>query len=120
MAVKLSVHGAPTDAIEDWFETDPTPYLTEEGRALVEEIRAFVRAQDYAPLSDEAARDMEERMQLAAGYASDEGVYGTPLSGAFHRVLVDERVPGALFSRIVAWAIPRMAAGRDKGGLERP
>ena len=68
MAVILSVDGAPTEAIADWFETDPTPYLSEEDRTLVEEIRAFVRAQDYTPLGDEAVRDVEERMQLAAGY----------------------------------------------------
>ena len=118
MAVKLSVHGAPTDAIEDWFETDPTPYLTEEERAIVKEIRAFVRTQDYAPLSDEAVRDVEERMQLAAGYAADEGVYGTPMAGAFHRVLLEERVPGELNSRILARFIPRIAR-REARAVER-
>lgn len=109
MAVILSVEGAPTEAIADWFETDPTPYLSEEDRTLVEEIRAFVRAQDYTPLGDEAVREVEKRMQLAAGYASDEGVYGTPLCGAFHRILLDQRVPPELSRQILVRFNPRMA-----------
>ena len=56
MMVKLSVHGAPTDEIEDWFETDPTSYLGEEERAIVEEVHAFVRAPDYTPLAEEDVR----------------------------------------------------------------
>lgn len=108
MAVILSAQGAPTDEIEDWFETDPAPYLSDEDQALVEEIRAFVRGLEYAPVSDAVVRDMEERMQLAAGYASDEGVYGTPLSGAYHRLLLEERVPGELSPRILARFGPRM------------
>ena len=109
MAVKLSVQGAPTDEIEDWFETDPTPYLAEEERAIVEEVRAFIRALDFTPLTADAVREVEERMQLGAGYASDEGVYGTPLCGAFHRVLLDERVPPELNGRILEKFNPRMA-----------
>ena len=109
MAVKLHVHGAPTDEIEDWFETDPTPYLSEEERTIVAEMRAYVQSLDYTPLTAEAVREVEERMQLAAGYASDEGVYGTPLCGAYHRVLVDERVPPELSSRIFAKINPRMS-----------
>ena len=64
-----------------------------EDRALVEDMREYVRSLDYEPLDDEALADMHEAIEFGVADNATEGVYRTPRVAAFDAMLIEERVP---------------------------
>ena len=100
--------------IEDWLEEDPDQHLTAEEAELVEEARAFVRAQSFVPLVAEELHAAHVRTETAVGYAFDEGLRRSPLVAALCKLMIVEGAPSKVRGAVLEEFLPRMASLRPR------